>query len=196
MRACSQSSNLATCLRPYRTHHFILCRPIKASSASVPRHSFADNSWRKTSGVLSMYVSIDRSGHVLRTCPLIRITPASMILCARASDEMAVQARQGEDHEVPVQAETWFTFGVQHQGWTSVSDPGPTQTLENLATKAIEPEFPPGLAKGTEVKCAKVSVWMEASTESRILTMCRRRSSWPDTELPGIPPALPSISPE
>ena len=105
----------------------------------------------KTSGVLSMYVSIDRSGHVRETWPLNSDNPSLDDSAREQVMKWQFKPAKEKDHEVPVQAEAVFTFVFN----TKIGDPVSILSdadARNLATKVIEPEFPPGLAKGTEVK--------------------------------------------
>lgn len=103
----------------------------------------------KTSGVLSIYISVDRSGHVRETWPL---NSDNAGLNDPARDQvMKWQFKPAKMHDVPVQIETVLTLPFN----TKIGDPIPILSdaeARNLATKAIEPAFPPGIAKGTEVK--------------------------------------------
>lgn len=104
----------------------------------------------KTSGVLSMYVSIDRNGHVRETWPL-NSDNAGLNDPAR-EQVMKWQFKPFSADGAPVQVETVLTLAFS----TKVGDPIPILTNDEarkLAVKIVEPEFPPGIApKGTEVK--------------------------------------------
>jgi hypothetical protein len=103
----------------------------------------------KTSGVLSMFVSVDREGHVRETWPL-NSDNAGLEDSARAQ-VMKWQFKPAKMHDVTVQTETVLTLAFN----TKVGDPIPILSDEEarkLATTVVEPVFPPGTAKGTEVK--------------------------------------------
>lgn len=103
----------------------------------------------KTSGVLSMYISVDRSGHVRETWPL---NSDNAGLDDQAREQvMQWQFKPARMHDVPVQTETVLTFAFN----TKIGDPLPILSDEEarkLATNVVEPVFPPGSPKGTEVK--------------------------------------------
>jgi hypothetical protein len=103
----------------------------------------------KTSGVLSMYISVDRSGHVREAWPL-NSDNAGLEDPAR-EQVMKWQLKPAKVHDVPVQIETVLTLAFS----TKIGDPIPILSDEEarkLATNIIEPVFPPGTPKGTEVK--------------------------------------------
>ena len=102
-----------------------------------------------TSGVLSMYISVDRSGHVREAWPL-NSDNAGLDDSAR-EQVMKWQFRPAKIHDAPVQIETVLTLAFN----TKIADPIPILSDEEarkLATKIVEPVFPPGSLKGTEVK--------------------------------------------
>ncbi len=103
----------------------------------------------KTSGVLSMYVSIDRDGHVREAWPL-NSDNAGLEDPAREQVKKW-QFKPASSEGVPVQVEAILTFAFN----TRVGDPIPILSDEEarkLATNIVEPTFPPGSARGTEVK--------------------------------------------
>jgi len=103
----------------------------------------------KTSGVLSMHISVDRSGHVRETWPL-NSDNAGLEDPAR-EQVMKWQFKTAKVHDVPIQTETVLTFAFN----TKIGDLIPILSDEEarkLATNIVEPVFPPGSAKGTEVK--------------------------------------------
>jgi len=104
----------------------------------------------KTSGVLSMYVSIDRKGHVRETWPL-NSDNAGLEDPAR-EQVMKWQFKPATAGGVPVQVETVLTLHFD----TKIGDPIPILTDEEaraLAVNIVEPIFPTGVVpKGTEVK--------------------------------------------
>jgi hypothetical protein len=103
----------------------------------------------KTSGVLSMYISVDRNGQVRETWPL-NSDNAGLEDPARAQ-VMKWQFKPAVADGVPVQVETVLTFAFN----TKVGDPIPIladEEARGLASNIVEPVFPPGTPKGTEVK--------------------------------------------
>lgn len=103
----------------------------------------------KPSGVLSMFVSVDRDGHVRETWPL-NSDNAGLEDPAR-EQVMKWQFKPAKMHDVPVQTETVLTLAFN----TRVGDPIPIlsdKEARDLATNIVEPVFPPDAAKGTEVK--------------------------------------------
>jgi hypothetical protein len=103
----------------------------------------------KTSGVLSMYISVDRSGHVREAWPL-NSDNAGLEDPAR-EQVMKWQFKPVKMHEVPVQTETVLTLAFN----TKIGDPIPILSDEEarrLAINIVEPVFPPNSVKGTEVK--------------------------------------------
>jgi hypothetical protein len=113
----------------------------------------------KTSGVLSMYISVDRSGHVREAWPL-NSDNAGLEDPAR-EQVMKWQFRPAKIHDVPVQIETVLTVSFN----TKVGDPIPILSDEEarkLATNTVEPVFPPGSVKGTEVK-VQVGVMLDGT---------------------------------
>jgi len=103
----------------------------------------------KTSGVLSMYISVDRSGHVREAWPL-NSDNAGLEDPAR-EQVMKWQFKPAKIHDVSVQIETVLTLAFS----TKIGDPVhilSDEEARRLATSIVEPVFPPGSAKGTEVK--------------------------------------------
>jgi TonB family protein len=103
----------------------------------------------KTSGVLSMYISVDRSGHVREAWPL-NSDNAGLEDSAR-EQVMKWQFKPAKMNDIPTQIEAVLTFAFN----TKIGDPIPILSNEEarkLATIVVEPEFPPGSPKGTEVK--------------------------------------------
>lgn len=103
----------------------------------------------KTSGVLSMFISVDRSGHVRETWPLNSDNPG---LDDQAREQvMKWQFKPARMNDVLVQTETVLTFAFN----TKIGDPiqiVPDAEARKLALNIVEPTFPAGTAKGTEVK--------------------------------------------
>ncbi len=102
-----------------------------------------------TSGVLSMYISVDRSGHVREAWPL-NSDNAGLEDPAR-EQVMKWQFKPAKIHDAPVQIESVLTLAFN----TKIGDPVPILSDEEarkLATNIVEPVFPPGSLKGTEVK--------------------------------------------
>ena len=102
-----------------------------------------------TSDVLSMYISVDRSGHVREAWPL-NSDNAGLEDPAR-EQVMMWQFRPAKIHDAPVQIETVLTLAFN----TKIGDPIPILSDEEarkLATTIVEPVFPPESSKGTEVK--------------------------------------------
>lgn len=103
----------------------------------------------KTTGVLSMYVSVDRDGHVREAWPL-NSDNAGLEDPAR-EQVMKWQLRPAVADGTPVQVETILTLAFT----TKIGDPIPIlsdKEARDLATNIVEPVFPPGTTKGTEVK--------------------------------------------
>jgi hypothetical protein len=103
----------------------------------------------KTSGVLSMYISVDRNGRVREAWPL-NADNAGLGDPAR-EQVMKWQFKPAKMHNVPVQTETVLTFAFN----TKIGDPIPILSdgeARRLATNIVEPVFPPESAKGAEVK--------------------------------------------
>ena len=104
----------------------------------------------KTSGVLSMYVSIDRNGHVREAWPL-NSDNAGLEDPAR-EQVMKWKFKTATAEGLPVQVETVVTLAFN----TKIGDPIPILSNEEarkLATHIVEPVFPSGIApKGTVVR--------------------------------------------
>jgi hypothetical protein len=103
----------------------------------------------KTSGVLSMYISVDRGGRVREAWPL---NSDNAGLDDSASEQvMKWQFKPAKMHDVPVQIETVLTFAFN----SKVGNPIPILSdaeARKLATNVVEPKFPADTARGTEVK--------------------------------------------
>jgi hypothetical protein len=113
----------------------------------------------KTSGVLSVYISVDRSGRVREAWPL-NSDNAGLEDPAR-EQVMKWQFKPAKMRDVPVQTETVLTFAFS----TKIGDPIPILSDEEarkLATNVVEPVFPPGSPKGTEVK-VQVGVMLDGT---------------------------------
>lgn len=113
----------------------------------------------KTSGVLSMYISVDRSGRVREAWPL-NSDNAGLEDPAR-EQVMKWRFKPAKIHDVPVQTETVLTLAFN----TKIGDPIPILSDEEarrLATNIVEPVFPPGSPKGTEVK-VQVGVMLDGA---------------------------------
>jgi TonB family protein len=113
----------------------------------------------KTSGVLSMYISVDRSGRVRETWPL-NSDNAGLDDAAR-QQVMKWKFKPAKTHDVPIQIETVLTFAFN----SKVGNPIPILSdveARKLATNVVEPEFPPGTVKGTEVK-VQIGVSLDGS---------------------------------
>jgi Gram-negative bacterial TonB protein C-terminal len=103
----------------------------------------------KTSGVLSMFVSIDRNGQVRETWPL-NSDNAGLEDPAR-EQVMKWKFKTATESGVPVQVQTVLTFAFS----TKIGEAIPILSDEEarkLATHIVEPTFPPDAKKGTEVK--------------------------------------------
>jgi hypothetical protein len=122
---------------------------VRSLSAYTPDISWPPVRSGKTSGVLSMFISVDRDGHVRETWPL-NSDNAGLEDQAR-EQVMKWQFKPAKIHDVPVQTETVLTFAFN----TKIGDPISILSdadARKLALNIIEPTFPPGTAKGTEVK--------------------------------------------
>jgi len=122
---------------------------VRNLSAYTPDIAWPSVRGGRTSGVLSMFISVDRSGNVRETWPLNSDNPS---LDDQAREQvMKWQFKPAKIHDVPTQIETVLTFAFK----TRVGDP--IQILSDvearkLALNIVEPVFPAGSAKGTEVK--------------------------------------------
>jgi hypothetical protein len=103
----------------------------------------------KTSGVLSMYVSVDRAGYVREAWPL-NSDNAGLEDPARAQVmKWRFKPATVEGSRVQVETVLTFAFGTQiANSISALSD----QEARKLATRIVEPRFPTGGVKGTEVK--------------------------------------------
>jgi hypothetical protein len=112
-----------------------------------------------TSGVLSMYISVDRGGHVREAWPL-GSDNAGLEDPAR-EQVMKWRFKPANIHDVPVQIETVLTLAFN----TKIGNPIPILSDEEarkLATNIVEPVFPPGSLKGTEVR-VRVAVSLDGT---------------------------------
>jgi outer membrane biosynthesis protein TonB len=103
----------------------------------------------KTSGVLSMFVSVDRSGRVRETWPL-NSDNAGLEDSAR-QQVMRWQFKTATSDGAPVQVESVITLAFN----TKIGDPIAIlsdQDARKLATRVVEPSFPAGAVSGTVVK--------------------------------------------
>src|SRR5262249_21729527 len=104
----------------------------------------------KTSGVLSLYVSIDTSGRVRETFPL-NSDNAGLVDDARKQVEQW-RFKPWNVNGTPYQVESLLTFAFS----TKIDNPVPVLTdaeVRKLATHIVEPRFPPGAApSGTALK--------------------------------------------
>jgi hypothetical protein len=122
---------------------------VRSLSESTPDILWPPVRSGNTSGVLSMYISVDRSGHVRETWPLSSDN-AGLEDPAR-EQVMKWQFKPAKIHDVPVQMETVLTLAFN----TKIGDPIPILSDEEarkLATNIVEPVFPPGSVKGTGAK--------------------------------------------
>lgn len=113
----------------------------------------------KTSGVLSMYISVDRSGHVREAWPL-NSDNAGLDDAAR-EQVMKWTFKPAKMHDVPVQIETVLTFAFN----SKVGNPIPILSdaeARKLATNVVELKFPADTATGTEVK-VRIGVSLDGS---------------------------------
>jgi len=116
----------------------------------------------KTSGVLSMYVSVDRTGRVREAWPL-NSDNAGLEDPAREQVKRW-QFKPAAVDGAPVQVESTLTLAFN----TKIGDPIPILTNEEarkLASTIVEPTFPPGIAPpGTEVKI-QIGVALDGSVK-------------------------------
>lgn len=116
----------------------------------------------KTSGALSMYVSIDRDGHVRETWPLNSDN-------ARLDDDVRAQVMKWQfkpvlENGIPVQAESIFTFSFD----TKTADAIPVLSdseARALATNIVEAVVPPGAAKSGTRFTVRASVEADGKVE-------------------------------
>lgn len=113
-----------------------------------------------TSGVLSMYISVDRAGHVREAWPL-GSDNAGLEDIAR-EQVMKWQFNTAASNGVPVQMESTLTLAFD----TKIGDPIPilsNDEARKLAVHTVEPTFPSGAAPtGTEVK-VRIGVALDGS---------------------------------
>lgn len=118
----------------------------------------------KTSGVLSMYVSVDRTGHVRETFPLNGEGP-DLIDSARQQVEKW-QFKPGISSGAPVQVESILTFAFISKiedAVTILSD----ADARKLATNTVEPHIAPGAATAGTSFTVRVLV----SADGKLLTV-------------------------
>lgn len=116
----------------------------------------------KTSGALSMYVSVDRNGHVRETWPLNSDN-------ARLDDGVRAQVMKWHfkpvlENGIPVQAESIFTFSFD----TKTADAIPVLSdaeARALATNIVEAVVPSGTAKSGTRFTVRVSVGTDGKLE-------------------------------
>jgi TonB family protein len=113
----------------------------------------------KTSGVLSIYISVDRSGHVREAWPL-NSDNAGLDDAAR-EQVMKWTFKPAKVKDVPVQIETVLTFAFSSKVGNPVTILSDAEARK-LATKIVEPKFPPGTEKGTEIK-VQIGVGLDGS---------------------------------
>lgn len=133
---------------------------IRKLSLSTPEIIWSPVRSGKTSGVLSMYVSIDRTGHVRETWPL-NSDNAGLEDSAREQVK-AWQFKTGLVDGIPVQVQTVLTFSFN----TKIGDPIPILSDEDarkLATYTVEPIFPPGVAPSGTLVRVQVGVQLDGT---------------------------------
>ena len=109
----------------------------------------------RTSGALSLYVSIDRSGHVRETFPLNSDNPA--LQGAAREQVQKWQFKPATDNGVPVQIESILTFAFD----TKTENPIPVLSdaeARKLATNIVEPQIPSGSAAPGTAFTVRVTV--------------------------------------
>jgi len=103
----------------------------------------------QTTGVVTMYVSIDREGHVRETWPLVNDNEGLQDVARKQVKNW--QFKIATIGGVPMQVESVMIFPFS----TKIADPIPILSDaegRKQATKIVEPDLPPGTLKGTEVK--------------------------------------------
>ncbi len=122
---------------------------LTAISASRPDILWPTVRSGKTTGVLSMYISVDRGGHVREAWPL-NSDNAGLEDPAREQVKQWIFKPATDGSPVQVEAVVTLPFS------TKIGDPLSILTNEQaraLATKIVEPDFPQGAApSGTEVR--------------------------------------------
>jgi hypothetical protein len=127
---------------------------MRGLSISTPDIVWAGVRDGKTRGVLSMYISVDRTGHVRETWPLNSDNP--QLDDGAREQVMKWQFKPASMNGTVVQLETILTFAFD----TEVKNPLPllsNDEARKLATNIVEAVFPNDAPKGTEVKL-RVSV--------------------------------------
>lgn len=122
---------------------------VRSLSASTPEIVWPSVRDGKTSGVLSLYISVDRSGQVRETWPLNSDNPG--LDDAAREQVMKWQFKPATVQGAHVQTETILTFAFNTKIGNPVSVLSDAEA-RSLATKIVEPRFPPEVKKGTEVK--------------------------------------------
>jgi TonB family protein len=129
-------------------------RPLLVSSPEIKWPTVRGG---KTSGVLSVYVSVDRSGKVREVWPLNSDNPS---LDDAARDQMqSWQFKPATFHGVPVQFETIWTLAFN----ADIANPVPLLSNEEarkFATKIVEAQLPPG---------ASVTVRISVDAQGKIM---------------------------
>lgn len=116
----------------------------------------------KTAGALSIYVSLDRTGHVRETWPLNSDN-------ARLDDEVRAQAMKWQfkpvlENGMPVQAESVFTFAFNTKTANAIPVLSDAEARA-LATNIVEAVIPPGAAKSGTPFTVRVSVEADGKIE-------------------------------
>lgn len=109
----------------------------------------------KTSGALSMYVSIDRTGRVRETFPLNSDNAGLDDVVRRQVEKW--RFKPAVSNGVPVQVEGILTFAFG----TKIENPIPVLSdaeARKLATNRVEPRFPPGTAASGTAVTISVSI--------------------------------------
>lgn len=118
----------------------------------------------KTSGVLSIYVSVDKSGHVRETFPLN--SDNSDLNDAVRKQVLNWQFKPAASNGVPVQVESILTFAFN----TKVENPVPILSdadARMLATNIVEPAF----RAGTGTPGASFTVRILVDVDGKLLTV-------------------------
>lgn len=116
----------------------------------------------KTTGVLSIYVSIDKSGHVRETFPLNSDNPDMSDAAAEQLNKWQFKPAVTMDGAA-VQVEGILTFAYT----TKIENPVATLSdadARKLATNIVEPQIPAGIAAGTTF-----TVFVQVGTDGKLL---------------------------
>jgi len=122
---------------------------LRSLSLSTPDIVWPSVRSGKTSGVLSMFISVDRNGRVREAWPL-NSDNAGLEDPAR-EQVMRWQFKTATSDGVPVQVESVITLAFN----TKIGDPIAILSDEDarkLATRVVQPAFPAGAVSGTVVK--------------------------------------------